>query len=120
MFTPAAAIKQSLATKKPLPRYLVALDMNIRKPDATARTKAPQVSGRIPRVTALTGRFTEATPEQPEIDGHDGADDQANREHMHQLDQGKQQIVFANGVGEAAVLEEADDFLEVQHYPTWV
>src|SRR6516225_9739743 len=62
MFTPKAPIRQSLATKKPLPRYLVALEMNSRPPDATATTNAPQVSGRMPCVTRLTGRLIQASP----------------------------------------------------------
>src|SRR5580658_6187268 len=62
MFNPAAPIRNILATKKPLPRYLVALEMNGGPPDASATTKAPQISAKIPSVIRLTGRLTEANP----------------------------------------------------------
>src|SRR5579862_8330907 len=62
MFSPAAPIRKSLAMKKPLPRYLVALEMNRRPPEATATTSAHQVSGKIPWVTRLTERRIEASP----------------------------------------------------------
>ena len=45
---------------------------------------------------------------------------QTNGEHMHRFNDGKQQIVFANVVRDAAVLEERNDIGKQLHHPACV
>jgi hypothetical protein len=96
MLSPATAIKQILAIKNPLPRYLVALEMKSRRAPGEWQNS---------RGDATYRPVERGKSEQPQINGKNRADHQTDRDDVHRFNQRKQQIVLANIVRQRAVLE---------------
>ena len=69
---------------------------------------------------AAHGPVERGEPKQPQINHKNRADYQANRDHVHRFNQGKQQIVLADVVGESAVFEIRNELGKRKHHPAWV
>jgi hypothetical protein len=87
--------------------------MNISPPEATATTNATQRQDRpCDPAHRPSGR---GKPKKPQIDDKYRADHQADGQHMNGFNDGKQQIVLADIVGEAARFEITDEIGERTH-----